>query len=187
VPATAQHPGGRPERRYLPGRQEGRALATNPDPTVKLATSRGVTRTLDDWTTMFHLCLVVLPGRPEGAAWVPVAERIFATLGDADCHCAFVVPAGESVARRLLGDAEQRVMTFVDPELALVQSLALERLPAFVHLRQDTTLVASSEGWDPRDWQRVAREVGAAMAWTVPEVAGSGDPRPTPGWPISSA
>ena len=132
---------------------------------MKLATSTGVTRTLDDGTTRSHLCLVVLPGRPEGAAWVPVAERIFATLGD----------------------AEQRVITFVDPDLALVPSLGLERLPAFVHLRQDTTVVASSEGWDPRDGQRVAREVGATMAGTVPEVAGSGDPRPTPGWPISSA
>ena len=134
---------------------------------------------------MFHLCLVVLPGRPEGAAWVPVAERIFDTFGDADCHCAFVVPASEAVARRLLGPAERRVMTFVDPDLAFVQSLGLERLPAFVHLRQDATLVGASEGWDPRAWQRVARDVGAAMAWSVPEVAGPGDPRPTPGWPIS--
>jgi len=73
---------------------------------VQLATGRGVTRTLDDGTTRFHLCLVVLPGRPEGAAWVLVAERIFARLGDADGPGAFVVPAGESVARRLLGDAE---------------------------------------------------------------------------------
>ncbi len=154
---------------------------------MKLATSAGVTRTLDDWTTMFHLCLVVLPARPEGAAWVPVAERIFATFGDADCHSAFVVPAGEQVAARLLGDAERRVMTFVDPDLAFVRGLGLERLPAFVHLRQDATVVASSEGWDPRDWQRVAREVGAAMAWTVPDVAGPGDPRRTPGWPISAA
>jgi hypothetical protein len=160
-------------------------VAKNPDPTLKLSTSRGVTRTVDDWTTMFHLCLVVLPGRPEGAAWVPVAERIFATLGDADCRCAFVVTGGELVARRLLGEVEGRVMTFVDPESAFVRSLGLERLPAFVHLRQDTALVTAAEGWDPREWQRVARAVGEAMAWTVPEVAGPGDPRPTPGWPIS--
>jgi len=146
-----------------------------------------VTRTLDDWTTMFHLCLVVLPARPEGAAWVPVAERIFKTFGDADCHCAFVVPASDAVARRLLGDAERRVMTFVDPDLALVSGLGLERLPAFVHLRQDATVVAASEGWDPRDWQRVARDVGAAMKWTVPEVAAQGDPRPTTGWDVSAA
>jgi hypothetical protein len=154
----------RPSEKTLPSSpQEGAPLATNPDPTLKLATSAGVTRTLDDWTTMFHLCLVVLPARPEGAAWVPVAERIFKTFGP----------------------AEQRFMTFVDPDLALVSGLGLERLPAFVHLRQDTTVVAASEGWQPRDWQRVAREVAAAMKWTVPEVGAPGDPRPTGGWPVS--
>ena len=92
---------------------------------------------------------------------------------------------GGQVARRLLGDAEQRYMAFVDPDRALLGALGLERLPAFVHLRQDTSVVAATEGLDPREWQRVAKEVGAAMAWTVPEVAGPGDPRTTPGWPIS--
>jgi hypothetical protein len=160
-------------------------VARNPDLTLKLATSRGVTRTLDDWTTMFHLCLVVLPSRPEAVAWIPVARRIFATFGDTDARCAFVVTGNEEIARRVLGEVEDQVMTFVDPDLELVRSLGLERLPAFLHLRQDTALVASAEGWHPREWQRVADQVGQAMAWTVPEVAAPGDPAPTPGWPIS--
>jgi hypothetical protein len=160
-------------------------VAQNPDPSLKLATSAGVTRTLDDWTTMFHLCLVVLPARPEGAAWIPVGQQIFATFGDADCRCAFVVAGNAEVARRILGDSETGVMTFVDPDLELVRSLGLERLPAFVHLRQDTALVAAAEGWDPREWQQVARQVGASMAWTVPELGGPGTPAATPGWPVS--
>jgi hypothetical protein len=126
----------------------------------------------------------VLPARPEAAAWIPVARRLFATFGDADCHCAFVVAGPETVADRVLGPAADEIMTFVDPDLELVHSLGLERLPAFVHLRQDTSLVAAAEGWEPREWQRVAREVGKSMAWSVPEVAGPGDPRPTPGWPV---
>jgi hypothetical protein len=158
-------------------------LPKNPDPTLKLASSKGVTRTLDDWSTMFHLCLVVLPPRPEAKAFVPVALRIFATFGDADCHTAFCVTGNEFIARAVLGDVEARVLTFVDPDRVLVESLGLERLPAFVHLRQDTTLGAAAEGWDPREWQRVAREVGKAMAWSVPEVGAPGDPPPTPGWP----
>lgn len=161
-------------------------MAKNPDPTIKIATSKGVTRTLDDWTTMFHLCLVVLPPVPEAAAWVPVGRRLFATFGDADCRCAYLVAGSEPVAERILGETEARVLTFVDPSLAVVHSLGLEQLPAFVHLRQDASVVAAAEGWDPRDWQRVAREVGKAMAWTVPEVAGPGDPRPTAGWPVSA-
>lgn len=134
---------------------------------------------------MFHLCLVVLPSRPEAARWIPVAQRIFATLGDTDCRCAFVVPGPTAVAERILGDAETQVLTFVDPDLAFVHDLELGFLPAFVHLQQDTSLVAVAEGWSASEWQRVAREVGRAMAWTVPEVAGPGDPPSTPGWPVS--
>ena len=162
-------------------------MAKNPDPSLALATSAGVTRTVDDWSTMFRLCLLVLPGRSEAAAWIPVGRRIFATLGDADCKCAFVVAGSDEIARRLLGPVERDVMTFVDPDLALVSSLGLERLPALVFLRQDTSLVAAAEGWDPTEWQRVVRQVAKAMAWTVPIVQGTGDPAKTEGWPIVPA
>ena len=53
-------------------------------------------------------------------------------------------------------------------------SLGLERLPTFVHLRQDTTVGAATEGWDPAEWQEVARQVARSMAWSVPEVAPPG-------------
>ena len=160
-------------------------MATNPDPELKLTTSRGVTRTLDDWSTMFHLCLIVLPARSEAAAFVPIGMRLFDVFGDADCKFAFVVTGPESVAHRLLGDAERRVLTFVDPDLELVKSLGLERLPAFVLLRQDTTLVTSTDGWNPKEWQRVARETGRMLDWTVPEVSQPGDPAPFAGWPVA--
>lgn len=160
-------------------------MAKNPEPTLKLTTSRGVTRTLDDWATMFHLLLVVLPARTEATVFVPIAQRIFATFGDADCTTAYVVTGPEAVAERLLGPTGSREVIFVDPDLELTTSLGLERLPAFVHLRQDTSLGAATEGWDPKEWQRVAREVGKAMAWTVPEVAGPGDPPAFEGWPVA--
>jgi hypothetical protein len=158
-------------------------VATNPDPAMKLTTSKGVTRTLDDWSTMFHLCLVILPARSEAAAFVPIGERLFATFGDADCRASFVVTGPEPVARRLLGDTEKSVV-FLDPELELVHGLGLERLPAFVLLRQDTTVAACAEGWDPKEWHDVAREVGRMLAWTRPEISRPGDPHPFPGWPV---
>jgi len=139
-------------------------VAKDPDPALKLTSTKGITRTLDDWSTIFHLSLVILPARREASAWVPVARRIFRTFGDADCHSAYCVTGTEEMARRILGDVEHEAIVFVDPDSAFVRSLGLERLPAFVHLRQDTTLVATAEGWDPREWQRVAREVGKAMA-----------------------
>jgi hypothetical protein len=159
-------------------------MAKNPDPALELTSSKGVTRTLDDWATMFHLCFVILPDRPEANAWVPVAQRIFAVFGDADCHTAFVVTGNEQIARRILGPAEREVLTFIDPDRAFVRSLGLEHLPAFVHLRQDTTLGDAAEGWDERGWHRVATGLGKAMAWSRPEVAAAGNPPPTPGWPV---
>ena len=84
----------------------------------------------------------------------------------------------------MLGDAEDDYLSFVDPDGEFVASLGLTHLPAFVHLRQNTTLVAAAEGWDPQEWQKVAKEVGKSMAWSVPTVAGAGDPPPTAGWPV---
>ena len=161
-------------------------MAKNPDPTLELITSKGVSRTLDDWSTMFQLCLVILPDRPEASAWIPVARRIFDVLGDSDCRTAYVVTGSAQIARRILGDEEDREATFVDPDRTLVKSLGLEHLPAFVFLRQDTTVGAATEGWEPADWQEVAREVARAMAWSLPEVAPPGTPIPAPtgGWPV---
>jgi hypothetical protein len=157
----------------------------NPDPAIALTTTRGVTRTLDDWTTMFQLCLVVLPARAEATAFVPVAERIFATFGDSDCNCAFLVTGEAEIARRMLGPLEEQVLTFADPELALVGSLGLERLPALVQLRQDTTVGACAEGWNPTEWQRAVRSLAKDMAWTVPEVSGADDPPRGLDWPVA--
>src|SRR5262249_27214980 len=150
----------------------------NPDPTIKLTTTKGVTRTLDDWSTMFHLCLVILPPRPEAAVFIPIAERIFKVLGDADCRTAFCVVGNEFIAHGVLGEAEDRYLTFVDPDGTFVKSLGLTHLPAFVHLRQDTSVVAATEGWRASEWQRVAKEVAKAMAWSYPEIERVGDPPP---------
>ncbi|MCZ7528007.1 MAG: hypothetical protein M5U14_17485 [Acidimicrobiia bacterium] len=158
-------------------------MARNPDPTLGVTSLDGTTRPLDDWLTMFHLCLVVLPARPEAVEWLPAIRRIFRVFGDADCRTAVCVTGGnQQVARRLLGPEADGLLVFVDPGGELAGSLGLERLPAFVHLRQDTTLVAAAEGWEPREWQRVAKGLAEAMAWTEPFVAGPGDPPAGSGW-----
>jgi hypothetical protein len=156
-------------------------VATNPDPTLELVTTKGVSRTLDDWSTMFQMCLVILPDRPESAAWIPIARRIFDVLGDSDCRTAYVITGTALIAQRILGDEEARQATFLDPDRALVKSLGLEHLPAFVFLRQDTTVGAAADGWDPVAWQEVAKTVAKAMAWSTPDVAPAGEPIPTPG------
>jgi hypothetical protein len=161
-------------------------VATNPDPALPLTSITGVTRTLDDWATVFNLAIVLLPPRVEAAAWVPVIDRIYATFGDSDVRTTVCVAANESIARRILGDAADRWLTFCDPDGALASSLGLERLPAFVHLRQDTSLVNVAQGWSPSEWQRVADELAKRQHWTSPQIADPTNPRPTPGWALSA-
>lgn len=145
-----------------------------------------MTRRLDDWTTMFHLCLVVLPDRPEAEQWIPIARRIFDVLGDSDARTAYVIPSTPAIAARILGDEADRAMVFVDPDRTLITSLGLTHLPAIVHIRQDTSIGATAEGWDPVAWQKVARSVAKDMAWSVPDVAppGSQVPAKTSGWAV---
>ena len=158
-------------------------MAKNPDPLLPITSDAGVTRTLDDWATVFNLAIVVLPDRPEAAGFVPVIDRIFGTLGDADVRAIVCVPSTPSIADRILGEAADRYLVWCDPDRAFVQSLGLDRLPALVHLRQDTTLVTAAQGWSPTDWQRVTDEIARHAHWTSPKVSGRGDPAPTSGWP----
>ena len=161
-------------------------MAQNPDPQLALTSLAGVTRSLDDWATVFNLAIVVLPARPEAAAFVPVIDRIYATLGDSDVRTTICVPSTAAITRRILGNDADRWLVFCDPDAALAKSLGLERLPAFVHLRQDTSLAAAAQGWSPTEWQKVADAIARSVHWTSPMVTGRNDPPPSPGWPVAS-
>jgi hypothetical protein len=161
-------------------------VAQNPNPQLQITSYKGVTRTLDDWATVFNLAIIVVPDRPEGSQFVPVIERIFATFGESDARTIVCVPTSAAITKRILGDAVDRWLVWCDTDRAFVESLGLDRLPAFVHLRQDTTLVTAAQGWSPTEWQRVADQIAKHEHWTSPVVAGRGDPAPTPGWPIAS-
>ena len=157
-------------------------MAQDPDPNIELTTIRGVTRTLDEWTTTFHLALTVLPGRPEGSAWVRVGRRIADVLGGSDCRAAFLVAGSERTARRVLGPAADEYLSFLDPEGTAVKGLGLTKLPALVHVRVDTTLAGVAEGWNPTEWSDVVERLAKEMAWTRPLIPTPGDPPPFAGW-----
>ena len=104
-------------------------MAKSPDPNIKLTSSKGVTRTLDDWATIFQLCLVVLPPRPEAGMFVPIARRISNVLGDSDCRIVYCVLGDEFIARGVLGDAEREAIVLTDPDGSFVNSLGLTHSP----------------------------------------------------------
>ena len=100
-------------------------------------------------------------------------------FGDADCRTAFCVTGNEFIARGVLGDAEDRYAHVrAIPTATFVAALGLTHLPALVHLRQDTTLLAAAEGWDPRRVAAGGREIGKELEWSHPELATPGDPLP---------
>ena len=135
---------------------------------MALETISGSSRSIDDWTTMFQLCLVILPDEMEATKYFPITDQIFKVLGDADCRTAFVVPTTSAVARRILGKRADEVMTFIDPDRSLMAGLGITSLPALVHIRQDTSVGEVAEGWNPTEWQRVAKSIAKAMAWSAP-------------------
>ncbi len=160
------------------------AMAQNPNPSLELTSLAGVTHTLDDWATTFNLAIILLPSRAEAAAFVPVIKRIYATFGDSDVRTTVWVPSTAAITRRILGNIADDYLTFCDPDGALSSSLSLDRAPAFVHLRQDTTLVAAAQGWSPTAWQKVADGIAKHVHWSSPVVTGAGTPAPSPGWAI---
>src|SRR4051812_50102712 len=95
---------------------------------------------------MFHLCLVILPPRPEASVYIPIAKRIFQVFGDADCRTAFCVVGNEFIARGVLRAAVEQYLSFVDAGGELVASVGLTQLPARVHRRQDPPLGAAARG-----------------------------------------
>jgi hypothetical protein len=159
-----------------------RPMAQDPDLTVELTTARGVTRTLDDWTTSFHLAATVLPGRPEAASYERIGKRIADVLGGSDCRPAFVVVGNERAARRVLGSTIDEYLCFLDPDGAFIKSVGLAKLPAFVHIRVDGTLAGVAEGWNPTAWSDAVERLAKEMAWSRPLIPAPGDPPPFAGW-----
>lgn len=157
-------------------------MAQELDLTLEMTTIRGVTRTLDDWTTTFHLALTVLPGRPEAASFVRIGRRIADVLGGSDCRPAFLVVGNERTARRVLGASADEYLCFLDVDGTVVKGLGLTKLPAFVHVRVDGTLAGTVEGWDPEAWDDAVERLAKEMAWTKPLIPVPGDPPPFPGW-----
>ena len=160
-------------------------VAKSPDPNIKLTSSKGVTRTLDDWATMFQLCDGgaaaasggghVRAGRPPH---LPGARRRRLP------HALLRASATSSSPGAWSATRSRRRSSSATPTAASCRASASPTCPRFVHLRQDTTLVDAAEGWDAAAWQRVADGIAKAMSWRSPTVAGRDDPPGTPGWPV---
>lgn len=159
-------------------------VAGNPPSDLVLTPLNAQGRTLDEWLTTFHLAVVFLDPFTNESAWIlPTAARILTTFQQADVRIAWVVTAKPEECRIFLGPWARELLTFPDPDRAIVKAFALERLPAFVHVAMDATIQGASEGWDPLEWRAIAEELAEITAWRAPVVPQPSDPGPFEGTP----
>jgi hypothetical protein len=153
-------------------------------PGTPLTSLVGDTRPIEEWTTTFHLALVVLDPFTYESAWLlDTSGRILRNFAEADCRTAFLVTASAEDARPFLGPWADEMLVYVDPDRRAVEGLGLERLPAFVHVNQGNQVERRAEGWDPEAWRAVAENLAVRMSWRGPTIPSDGDPAPYEGTP----
>ena len=151
---------------------------------VKLTAIGGEARTIEEWLTTFQLLTVVLDPYTHESAWIlETAGRILANFQGADCRVAWTVTADEADTKKFLGPWAEEMLTFADPNREMVKALELERLPAFVYIRQDLAVVGQAEGWEPEEWEHIGALVGKVNSWSHPMLPKPGDPGPFAGSP----
>ncbi len=146
------------------------AMTTAPNPTVSVSTIDGTTRTLDDWTTVFAQCWVVLPSKLEAASYIGLAEQIFKTFGDSDARCAYLIPGGEEAARRLMEHTTIPKQCFIDPDFSVCDALGIVSAPTLVYIRQDTAVAHIAQGFTLDSWVATCEEIAKSLRWTTPKL-----------------
>jgi hypothetical protein len=153
-------------------------MATNPPLDLTLTPLRGQGRTLEQWLTNFHLCVVVLDPYTNESAWaLESAGRVLSDYAQADVRVGWVVTADADDAVRFLGPWSERLLTFVDPDREVVKALGLAQLPALVHINMSGAVEGVAEGWNPESWREdVFVNLSRLLSWTVPALPVPGDP-----------
>lgn len=160
-------------------------MATDLDGDVKLTAVRnGETRGLAEWTTMFHLAVVVVDPFTYESSWIlDTGRRILSVYAEADCRVGFIVTGTVEQAKQFLGPIVDEYFVLADPDRAAVRAMGLEHLPAFVHINQTPGLEGKAEGWNPDEWRVVAEGLTEVMDWRTPVIPANSDPVPFAGTP----
>lgn len=161
-------------------------VTTDVQADVKLTPLSGESRSISEWTTSFHLAIVVLDPFTLESSWiVDTAARLLRKYAEADVRIAFLVTASIDETRTFMGPLATEFLVFADPERTATLAMHLETLPAFVHINQHHQVEAKAEGWVPTEWKAVAENLSNRMDWTTPIIPGVGDPSPFQGTPAA--
>jgi len=161
-------------------------VTTDVQASIQLVPLRGEARSIEEWTTTFHLAIVALDPYTLESSWIiGTARRILSEYAQADVRIALLVTAPADEVSEYVGPLADEILVFVDADRSAVTGLGLETLPAFVHINQAHQVEAVAQGWEPAEWAAVATNISARMDWTVPEIPVSGDPSPFRGTPVA--
>lgn len=160
-------------------------VTTDVQATVELTPLTGTGRPISEWTTNFHLAIVVLDPYTNESSWIiDTSLRILRAYSEADVRIALLVTAPEADVRDYVGPLASEILVFADPDRVAAKAFGLEILPAFVHINQAHQVEAMAQGWNPTEWAAVAANLSARMDWTAPQIPENGDPSPFAGTPI---
>ncbi len=146
----------------------------------------GEPRPLSEWLTTFPLVTVVLDPYTHESAWIlDTSKRVLETFREADCRVCWILSCSSDDAKAFLGPYADHILSFADPDSSVAAGLGVEAAPAFLLVRQDGSVAAKAEGWDPDAWREVAEAIVDITAWIRPTIPDIGDPAPYAGTPIS--
>jgi len=159
-------------------------VASSPPLDTVLRPINATPRPLAQYLTTFHLVVVALDPFTNESAWIlETALRILRVFDQADVRVAFVCTGTPEECKLFLGPLTNEILTFADPDRAVVKGFGLSTLPAFVHLAMDGTVENAAEGWKPLEWRALADHLATVTAWRAPLIPDEGDPGPFEGTP----
>ncbi len=127
---------------------------------------------------------VIDPYTHESAWLLDTMKRIFQHYREAGVRNVWLATAPADGVKNFLGPYADEFLTFADPDRTAARALGITTLPALALVRQDGSIAAKAEGWDPDAWQSVSEALEELTDWTPISVPGPKDPAPYAGTPI---
>ena len=157
--------------------------ALDGDPDLKVL--NGEARPFSEWLTTFPMVLAAIDPFTHESSWLLGSiHRIFHHYREAGVRVAWLVTGPDDGVTKFLATYSDDFLTFVDPNYAAVRALGLSTLPAFVLIKQDGSIAATAEGWNPAEWSAVSEAIETITSWTPITIPGPNDPSPYAGTSI---
>ena len=145
----------------------------------------GDARPFTEWLTTFPMLVGAIDPYTHESSWLlDTMHRLFTHYQEAGVRVAWLATAPAAGTEKFLGPYADEFLTFSDPNYAAVKALGLTSLPGLAFVKQDGTVAATAEGWDPDGWRAVSEAIEDITDWTPLSIPGPGDPAPYAGTPV---